>query len=165
MTGHTLPITHYRRFESFKEYETLFDSLLPQTESIVRVFDNVLPLAWNSNQRTMLLRQFLLRNPANRLYVILHDVSTVEHKLPRLMELNRDYSYAFKIRQTPKMARHLYDPFATFDASHYLHRFHYAHMRAAVGTHDVEGTQTLLDRHLELWEVSAPVNISAPSGL
>lgn len=113
----------------------------------------------------MLLRQLLLRNPANRLYVIVHDVSTIERKLPRLMELSRDFSHAFKIRQTPKMARHLYDPFAIFDASHYLHRFHYAHMRAAIGTHDVEGTQTLLDRHLELWEVSAPVSASAPGGL
>ena len=165
MNGRTLPITHYRRFQSFKEYETLFDTLLPQTESIVRVFDNVLSNTWNSTQRTSALRQFLLRNAANRLYVILHDVGTLERKMARLVALNRDFSHAFKIRQTPKIARHLYDPFTIFDASHYLHRFHYAHMRAAVGTHDVEGTQTLLDRHLELWEVSAPVNVGAPGGL
>lgn len=165
MTGPTLPLTRYRRFESFKEYETLFDTLLSQTESIVRVFDNALPIAWNSAQRTTLLRQFLLRNPANRLYVILHDVSTIEHKLPRLVELNRNFTNAFKIRNTPQMARHLYDPFAIFDASHYLHRFHYAHMRAAIGIHDVDETQTLLDRYLELWEASKSITVGAPGGL
>ena len=165
MTTGALPITHYRRFESFKDYESLIDTLVPQTESIVRVFDNALSLAWNGVERTALLRQFLRRNPANRLFVILHDTGTVEHKLPRLVEVNRDFGHAFKIRLTPKMAHHLYDPFVIFDASHYLHRFHHAHMRAALGTHDVEGAQQLLDRHLELWEVSAPFNLSAPSGL
>ena len=164
-SGAALPITQYRRFESFKEYEALIDAMLPQTETVVRVFDNALPVAWNSIERTALLRQFLRRNPVNRFYVVLHSIETIERKLPRLAELSRDFGHAFKIRQTPKMARHLYDPFVIFDASHYLHRFHYAHMRAAVGTHDAEGTQLLWDRHLELWEVSSAVNVSSPSGL
>ena len=164
-TGAALPITRYRRFESFKEYGALIDTLIPQTESVIRVFDNALPVAWNGVERTALLRQFLRRNPANRLHVILHDAGAIERQLPRLIELNRDFGHAFKIRLTPKIARHLYDPFVIFDASHYLHRFHHAHMRAALGTHDVEGAQQLLDRHLELWEVSVPVSASAPSGL
>lgn len=160
-----LPITHYRRFESFKEYETLIDALLPQTEAVLRVFDHALPVAWNSVQRTTLLRQFLRRNPLNRVYLILHDTSRIAQQLPRMAELHNDFSHAFKIRQTPKMAQHLYDPFTIFDASHYLHRFHHAHMRAAVGTHDVEGAQALLDRHLELWEASTPVTVGSASGL
>ena len=72
---------------------------------------------------------------------------------------------ACKIRLTPKMARHIYDPFVIFDASHYLHRFHHAHMRAAQGIHDVEGAQQLLDRHAELWEVSAAISVGSPGGL
>ena len=162
--GAALPITHYRRFESFKEYESLFDTLVAQTETVVRVFDCALPAAWNGLERTTLLRQFLQRNPANRLYVILHDASTIERKLPRVADLYRDFGHAFKIRQTPKMAHHLYDPFAVFDASHYLHRFHHAHMRAAQGTHDVDGSLQLLDRHLELWEASAPISITGCGG-
>lgn len=164
-TGPSLPITHYRRFESFKEYETLIDTLLPQTETVVRVFDHALPAAWNSVQRTTLLRQFLRNNPINRLYIVLHETEPVERLLPRLVDLQQDFGHAFKLRRTPKMARHLYDPFVIFDASHYLHRFHHAHMRAAIGTHDVEGAQALLDRHQELWEVSAPVSFGTASGL
>jgi hypothetical protein len=163
-TGDALPITQYRRFESFREYESLMDAMVPQTEMFIRVFDKVLPPAWNGLQRTELLRQFLRRNPANRLYVILHDTGNIEGTLPRLKDLLRDFGHAFKIRQTPSMARHLYDPFIIFDASHYLHRFHHAHMRAAIGTHDVEGARQLLDRHAELWEASAPASVNA-SGL
>lgn len=160
-----LPNALYRRFESFREYETLFDTLISQTQSFIRVFNCALPPAWNAPSRNSLLRQFLRQNPASRLQVILHDTSLIESNLPRLAELNRDYGHAFKIRQTPRMARHLYDPFVVFDASHYLHRFHHAHMRAAIGTHDVENAQQLLDRHFELWEVSLPVSFASPSGL
>ncbi len=160
-----MPHAHYRRFESFREYEALFDTLIPQTQSIIRVFDRVLPAAWNSEARMALLRGFLRQNPANRLQVILHDTSTIGRNLPRVADFNRDFGHAFRIRQTPRMAHHLYDPFIVFDGSHYLHRFHHAHMRAAIGTHDVEGAQQLLDRHLELWEVSAPVSFASPSGL
>jgi hypothetical protein len=38
-------------------------------------------------------------------------------------------------------------------------------MRAAQGSHDMEGSQQLLDRHAELWEVSAPVTLTSVSGL
>jgi hypothetical protein len=163
--GPALPITSYRRFESFKEYEAHIDTFLPQTVAVVRVFDNALPAAWNSVQRTTLLRQFLRQNPINRVYIVLHETDLIERQLPRLVELQRDFGHAFKLRRTPKMARHLYDPFVIFDASHYLHRFHHAHMRAAIGTHDVDGTQVLLDRHQELWEVSVPISLGTASGL
>ena len=160
-----LPHAQYRRFESFSEYEVLFDTLLGQTQSIIRVFDRALPAAWNTPARMTLLRQFLRRNPTNRLHVVVHDAGNIERNLPRVAEFNRDFGHAFKIRTTPRMAQHLYDPFIVFDASHYLHRFHHARMRAAIGVHDVEGTIQLLDRHLELWDVSVPVSFSNPAGL
>lgn len=165
MSSPALPISQYRRFESFREYEALFDEWIPQTQAIIRVFDRALPKAWNSSARSALLRQFLRANTVNRLHVIVHETDAIERELPRVMELARDFGHAFKLRQSPKDARHLYDPFVVFDASHYLHRFHHAHMRAAIGTHDVEGARQLLDRHLELWEVSLPVNLGAVSGL
>lgn len=165
MSQPALPNAQYRRFESFREYEALFEEWIPRTQSFVRVFERALPAAWNSAARHTLLRQFLRANPVNRLYIIVHEPGNIERELPRVMDLACDYGHAFKLRQTPKAARHLYDPFIVFDASHYLHRFHHAHMRAAIGTHDVEGARQLLDRHLELWDASLPVNLSAVSGL
>ena len=163
--GSALPLTQYRRFESFREYESLIDAMVPQTQSVIRVFDRTLSRAWNEKSRMDLVRRFLLRDRANKLLVALHVTDNIERELPRVVELAGDFSHALKIRQTPKMAHHIYDPFVVFDASHYLHRFHYAHMRAAQGNHDVEGTQQLLDRYAELWEVSAPVTLAGASGL
>lgn len=165
MTHPALPNAQYRRFESFREYEALCDEWIPKTQSIIRVFERALPKAWNTAARHALLRHFLRANPVNRLYVIVHEPANIDSELPRVMELARDFGHAFKLRQTPKEARHLYDPFIVFDASHYLHRFHHAHMRAAIGTHDVEGARQLLDRHIELWEASMAVNLGAVSGL
>ena len=157
MASEALPLKQYRRFESFREYELLFDGWVPRTEAVIRVFEHTLPPAWNSASRMDLLRQFLRVNPINRLLLILHEAGNLPRDLPRLVELQKDFGHAFKIRVTPKMAKHIYDPFVVFDASHYLHRFHYKHMRASEGIHDAEGAQELLDRHVELWEVSAPV--------
>ena len=160
-----LPLTRYRRFESFREYESLFDSMVPQTESVIRLFDRSLSRTWNESSRMDLLRQFLLQNRLNKLLIVVHFTDNIEREMPRLIDLINHFGHAVKIRQTPKMAHHIYDPFIIFDASHYLHRFHYAQMRAAQGTHDVEGAQQLLDRHAELWEVSAPVALAGASGL
>ena len=51
-----------------------------------------------------------------------------------MIELLRLFSTAVKINQTLKVANSVYDPFVIFDASHYVHRFHYDHLRAAQGT-------------------------------
>jgi hypothetical protein len=155
----------YRRFESFKEYEALFDEFIPQTQTLIRVFERALPAAWNTARRIELVRQFLRRNRLNRLYVVVHDAANIESTLPRVVDLSDDFGHAFLLRQTPKTARQLYDPFVLFDADHYLHRFHHAHMRAALGTHDAESARALLERHLELWEVSTPVRLTPPAGL
>jgi hypothetical protein len=165
MINSPLPNAQYRRFESFREYDALFDEWIPRTQNIIRVFDRALPKSWNSPERDNLLRQFLRADPLNRLHVVVHEPGTIERELPRMIELARDFGHAFRLRQTPKEERHLYDPFIVFDASHYLHRFHHAHMRAAIGTHDVEGARQLLERHIELWEVSQVVNLSTLSGL
>jgi hypothetical protein len=159
------PLARYRRFESFREYEALFDDMVPKTQSMIRVFDRSLPRNWNDTARNALLREFLLRNRMNGLMIALHIVDNIESELPRLVELTMQFGHAVKIRQTPKMAHHIYDPFVVFDASHYLHRFHHAHMRAAQGSHDVEGAQQLLDRHTELWEAATPAFFTSVSGL
>ncbi|MCW5604741.1 MAG: hypothetical protein KIT18_09375 [Burkholderiales bacterium] len=160
-----LPITEYRRFESLREYEALIDELIPQTQRAIRIFDRSLSRAYNSPQRYESLRQFLLASRANRLTIILHDTATIERDCPRMMGLLTQFSHAMSIRQTLRVARQVYDPFAIFDASHYVHRFHYDHMRAAAGRHDVNGAQLLLDRFAEIFEASVPAVSASVSGL
>jgi hypothetical protein len=160
-----LPIAEYRRFESFREYETLVDDSIVRTENIIRVFDRELSRNWNSVEREQLLRDFLRRSPANRLMIVVHNAQLIEREFARFLALNQHFTHAIKIRETLRVAKHVYDPFVVFDASHYVHRFHYNHMRAAQGTHDVEGAQLLLDRFSEIWEASAPAVSANVSGL
>ncbi len=160
-----LPNAQYRRFESMREYEAIIDATIPRTERFIRVFDRELARTWNSSVRHDALRRFLLANRANRLLIAVHQAGTLERDCPRVMALLQQFSHAVKIHVTLRAARQIYDPFVIFDGNHYVHRFHYDHLRAAQGTDDVNGTQVLLDRFAEIWEASAPAASAGTTGL
>ena len=160
-----LPHADYQRFDSMRLYEAMLDELVPRTQRVIRIFDRSLSAAYNSTARCELMRDFLRGGPLNRLYIVVHEAESLERVCPRFLTLLTRYGHVAKVRRTPRAARHLYDPFVIFDASHYLHRFHYDHMRYARGMNDVDGTQQLLDRFNELWEVSRPAGSSGVVGL
>jgi hypothetical protein len=160
-----LPNAQYRRFEGSREYEELIDRLIPQTQRVIRVFDRSLSRAWNSAQRCEALRQFLLANRVNRLFIVVHDAEPIERGCPRVVDLVRQFSAAVRIHETLTPAKHVYDPFVVFDSSHYVHRFHYRYLRAAHGANDLIGSQQLLDRYAEIWEASAHAVSAGTSGL
>ena len=143
----------------------MLDELIPRTERVIRIFDKSLSAAYNTTARCELLRQFLRANPLNRLYIVVHEPNKIERLCPRFLNLLQLYGHAAKVRQTPRAAKHLYDPFAIFDASHYLHRFHYDHMRYARGLNELTGAQQLLERFSELWDVSMPAASAGVVGL
>jgi len=160
-----LPNAEYRRFESLREYDAIIDDLIPQTQSIIRVFDRSLSRVWNASRRYEALRQFLLASRLNRLLIVVHDAEPIERECPRVVDLVRQFSAAVRIHETLNLAREVYDPFVVFDANHYLHRFHYRFLRAAQGTNDLVGTQQLLDRYAEIWDASALAVSAGASGL
>jgi hypothetical protein len=164
VTG-SLPHAAYRRFEGMREYETVIDTLIPQTQRTIRIFDRSLSRAYNSKERHEALGQFLRAGLANRLMIVLHETAHLERDCPRMIALLRQFSTAVKINETLKPAKHVYDPFVVFDASHYVHRFHYEHLRAAQGSNDVNGAQLLLDRFAEIWEASVPAVSANTTGL
>jgi len=129
------------------------------------VFDRTLSPAYNSPQRCEALHQFLLASRSNRIMIVLHDAGALERTCPRLIQLFKLFNHAMVIRQTLRPAKHVYDAFVIFDASHYVHRFHVDHLRAAQGTDDVTGAEQLLDRFAEIWEASAPAVSANVSGL
>lgn len=160
-----LPNAEYRRFEGMKEYESLLDGLIPQTERMIRVFDRTLSPSWNTPGRFEALRQFLLAHRSNRLLIVVHEADPIERERPRLVELVRQFGTAVRIHSTLTPAKHVYDPFVVFDANHYLHRFHYRHLRAAQGMNDLLGARELLDRFAEIWDASALAVSAGTSGL
>ena len=153
LTGNP-PNAEYRRFESIREYEEIIDLMIPLTQHIIRVFDRTLSRAWNDSARTEALKSFLLDNRTNRIIVVVHDAQPLLTQCPRLIALMQQFTHALQIRETLRDAKQVYDPFVIFDGSHYVHRFHYDHMRAAEGRHDVAGAQQLIERFDEILECS-----------
>lgn len=164
LTGNP-PNAEYRRFESFREYDEIIDRTIPLTQNIIRVFDKIPSRAWNSTTRIELLRQFLLANRANRLLILLHDTRSLTTECPRLITLAQHFTHACTIRETLRAAKHAADPFVIFDGSHYVHRFHHDHMRAAQGRHDAAGAQQLIERFSEIQDCSGPPLAANVTGL
>ena len=160
-----LPHAEYERFEGMREFEVMLDELIPKTQRIIRVFDTALSARYNSPERCDLLRAFLRSDPLNRLYIVVHEPDSMSRVCPRFVTLLQHFSHIAKVRHTPRWARHLYDPFVVFDASHYLHRFHFERTRYARGLNEVAGAQQLLDRYQELWEASRPASAAGVLGL
>ena len=155
LTGNP-PNAVYRRFEGMREYELLIDQMIPLAQRIIRVFDKSLSNRYNSATRIDLLARFLRADRMNRLLIITHDVRSLSAACPRLIGLARQFSHALSIRETLRQARHAHDPFVIVDGSHYVHRFHHDHLRAAQGLHDAAGTRQLIDRFDEIAEYSGP---------
>lgn len=159
------PNAQYRRFESNREYEALCNEMIACSLQIIRVFDHTLSRAWNETTRIELLSQFLRMDRKNRLQIVVHESRNLALEQPRLLDLLRQFSPAVTIRETLRAAKPVYDPFITFDASHYLHRFHYRHMRAAQGLHDAVGTRQLIDRFHAIEEYAGPPIAAGVAGL
>jgi hypothetical protein len=160
-----LPDRRYERFEGTREYEHMFDELLHGTQQVVRIFDRTLSAAYNSPRRCDAFSRILRAGPPNSLQIVIHEPQPVERVCPRFVMLLQRFSHVAKVRQTPRFARHVYDPFVVFDASHYLHRFHHEQPRFARGLNDVDGAQQLLERFDELWDASEPALARSIPGL
>ena len=160
-----LPHAEYARFESMRQYEAMFDELVPTTQRVIRIFDRSLSAYYNGPGRCSLLRDFLRADPLNRLYIVVHETDSMARVCPRFVTVLQHFSHIASVRQTPRAARHVYDPFVIFDASHYLHRFHYERMRYARGLNELNGSQQLLDRYGELWDASKPASATTVLGL
>ena len=73
-----LPHAQYERFESMREYEAMFDELVPRTERVIRIFDKALTTSFNSTGRCELIRRFLRADPVNRLFIVVHEAESID---------------------------------------------------------------------------------------
>jgi hypothetical protein len=155
----------HRRLEGSQEYEEAIDILLARPQRTLRIFDRQLGAGYNSVRRYELLRTFVLRSRANRLYVVLHDAGSLARDCPRMANLLRQFPHAMSVHQTEGEAKRACDPIALADERDYLHRFHQDHARALLALDDPQGAHGLLQRFQEIWEASAPAVSATTLGL
>jgi hypothetical protein len=154
-----------RTLEGLAAYEAALDELIANAAHTVRIFDRSIGRGFNSPQRYELLRQLLLANRTNRVYIALHETANIIRDCPRLMLLLKRFSHRVSIYQTLPAARRVYDPFAVADDTRFVHRFHYADIRGVATVGDVAATQLLLKRFEEIWQASAPSVAATTVGL
>jgi hypothetical protein len=154
-----------RTLEGLAAYEAALDELIANAAHTVRIFDRSIGRGFNSPQRCELLRQLLLANRTNRVYIALHETANIIRDCPRLMLLLKQFSHGVSIYQTLPAARRVYDPFAVADDTRFVHRFHYADIRGVATVGDVAATQLLLKRFEEIRQASAPSVAATTVGL
>ena len=148
-----------------RDYDAALDVLLARPQRTLRIFDRQLNASYNSLQRCELLRGFLLRHRANRVFVVVHDAGNLTRDCPRLLNLLRQFSHAVTVHETDGEGKRACDPIALADERDYLHRFHYDQPRALLALDDPQGAHGLLQRFQEIWEASVPAVSATTLGL
>ena len=133
------------------------DQLIGLARQRICVFDQDLAqTGWSQVTRVEGLAAFLGGMRGRRLDIIVHDTLYLESACPRLLNLLRTYSHAMTIYRTGSEARLATDPLLIVDARHYLHRFHFAQLRSAMGIDQPEHAQALANRFEEIWATGEP---------
>jgi hypothetical protein len=139
------------------EQVAAIDELIALARQRIRVFDQDLSqTGWSQAARVDRLAAFLGGMRGRRLDIIVHDTTFLETACPRMLNLLRTYSHAMTIYRTGTEARLATDPLLIVDDQHFLHRFHFAQPRAAMGIAQPDQTQPLANRFDEIWATGEP---------
>ena len=156
----------HTQLDGITDYTAALDTLCKLAQRNLYLFEKDFDgLGYNSEARYTTLRNFLLSNPAHRLFVLTHDTHYLTTRCPRMLMLLEQFGTAMFIHQTPKHLQHISDPFSVADESNYVRRFHFDDPRGILGQHDPEKARVLKARFLEMWEQSHPAVYNKISGL
>ena len=113
-------------------------------------------MAWNDAARADRVVAFLRARRTAKLEIIVHDTGWIERSCPCLTNMLRYYGHAIAILRTGEEARHAMDPLVIVDDQHFLHRFHIAQPRAALGIAEPESAKALVGRFEAIWASAEP---------
>jgi hypothetical protein len=156
----------HTKLDGIVEYIAALDTLSKLAQRNLYLFEKDFDgLGYNTEARYTMLRNFLLANPAHRLFVLAHDIHYLSTLCPRMMMLLQQFGTSMFIYQTPDNLRHITDPFSVADESNYVRRFHFDDPRGILAQRDPEKARALKSRFLEMWESSHQAVSSTKLGL
>lgn len=156
----------HRKLHGLIEYSTALDEVITLASKHIRIFDyNLENMGFNGIARYEMLHDFLLRNPENRLHIVVHNPDYLDRYCPRMHMLLKRFSHNMEIRQTQPESAHVYDPFCLADGSHYVRRFHFDDPRGILGSGDPQEGMALMLRFEQIWKMSNPAVSPSISGL
>ena len=163
MSNNTLQHT---KLDGIEDYNNALDTLCKLAQRNLYLFEKDYDgMGFNTVARYETLRNFLLANPAHRLFVLAHDTSYLSRFCPRMLMLLRQFGTSMFIYQMPKNLQHITEPFSVADESHYVRRFHFDDPRGILAQYDPEKARALKSRFLEMWASSHPAVSITTTGL
>ena len=147
----------HTKLDGIVDYIAALDTLCKLAQRNLYLFEKDFDgVGYNSEARYVTLRNFLLVNPAHRLFVLAHDTHYLSTFCPRMLMLLRQFGTSMFIYQTPKNLQHITEPFSVADEANYVRRFHFDDPRGILAQHDLEKARVLKSRFLEMWTASHP---------
>ena len=154
------------KLDGIVDYIAALDTLCKLAQRDLYLFEKDFDgVGYNSEARYLTLRNFLLVNPAHRLFVLAQDTHYLSTFCPRMLMLLRQFGTSMFIYQTPKNLQHITEPFSVADEANYVRRFHFDDPRGILAQHDPEKARALKSRFLEMWSVSHPAVRTTKLGL
>ena len=149
MSDETLQHT---KLDGIVDYTAALETLCKLAQHNLYLFEkNFDGMGFNSEERYLTLRHFLLAGPNHRLFVLAHDTHYLSTQCPRMLMLLRQFGTSMFIFQTPKSLQYISEPFSVADESHFVRRFHFDDPRGILARNDPEGARVLKSRFLEMW--------------
>jgi len=156
----------HTRLDGIADYTVALDTLCRLARHNLCLFDkNFDGSGFNGEARYGTLRDFLLANPANRLFVLAHDTRYLATRCPRMMMLLQQFGSSMFIHQMPAHLQQITEPFSVADEAHYVRRFHFDDPRGILAQHDPENARILKSHFMEMWNASHPSASTTRLGL
>ncbi len=153
----TAPTPREERLDTLAALALAQDELIALARHHIKVFDIDLSWGgWNDAGRCEALSQFLRRDRAARLSVIVHDTHWLEASGARLCAVLRRHADAMTLYRTGPEARAARDPLLIVDDLHFLHRQHIDWPRATLSIGNAGRARPLVERFDEIWETGEP---------
>lgn len=156
----------HRKLDGLSEYSAAIDEIVGLAVRHLMIFDYSLEnMGFNGLPRYEGLKGFLLRNPENRLSIVVKSADYLDRYCPRMMLLLKRFSHNMAIHLTSPEIDSVYDPFCLADGIHYVRRFHFDDPRGVLGIGDPHQGGVLHQRFEQIWKASVPVLHADVTGL
>lgn len=163
MTEDTLQQTH---LDGVADYSAALDTLCKLAQRKLYLFEKDFDgMGFNSELRYEALRNFLLCNPTNHLYILAHDTLYLSVYCPRMMMLLRQFDNRMYIHRIAKSIQQSSVPFCVADDAHYVRRFHFDDPRGLLAINDPSNARTLESLYQQMWAASHPAISTTTLGL
>lgn len=147
-------------------YSEAINLILKSAQHKLLIFDQDLSRGnFASLEKSAALQNFLSANIASQLTIILHDASYLQNKCPRLLNLLKVYGHKMRVHITNTSVKHAKDCFILADSAHYIKRIHIDQSRFKYAFNDLQSTDALNNRFMELLEATADTITLKPLGL